>query len=334
MIENVWFSIIGVAVQSKMDHLTYKKPRICILGCGNIGALHAKNLQWRVTLYFCSRSRVSAYKFNTKFHGHGIFDDLNAVLESDVDAVVIASPPEHHKEQVIALLEAGKAVLVEKPMCISLEEIAEIEAALERVETPLLMIAENYYYKPSLAQIKHMVQGDIGEMRSVSVKKLTTQQAQGWKSAHGALLEGGIHFIALLSDLFDAVPEQVEAIFPGYSGSTPERESVVRMVYPSGAIGELHYSWQTPSLTKGIFQHSYIEGSHGRIIFESNGIYIRKPQKGFRILWPGLKDLMGYRAMTDDFLSCLQNRSRQPYSDFARAKRDLHIVFDAYACGV
>ena len=316
-----------------MDHLTYKKPRICILGCGNIGALHTKNLQWRATLYFCSRSRVSAYKFNTKFRGHGIFDDLNAVLESDVDAVVIASPPEYHKDQIIALLEAGKAVLVEKPMCISPEEIVEIETVLERGENPLLMIAENYYYKPSLSYIKHMVtQGNIGEMRSVSVKKLTTQQAQGWKSAHGALLEGGIHFIALISDLFDAAPEQIEAIFPGSSSSTPERESVVRMVYPTSAIAELHYSWQTPSLTKGVFQHSYIEGTHGRIVFESNGIYIRKPQKGFRILWPGLKDLMGYRAMMADFLSCLQNRSRQPYSDFARAKRDLQIVFDAYAC--
>ena len=116
-----------------------------------------------------------------------------------MDAVVIASPPEHHKDQIIALLQAGKAVLVEKPMCISPEEIVEIETALERDETPLLMIAENYYYKPSLSYIKHMIaQSDIGDMRSVSVKKLTTQQAQGWKSAHGALLEGGIHFIALI----------------------------------------------------------------------------------------------------------------------------------------
>ncbi len=312
-----------------MNDLTHKRPRICILGCGHIGAVHAKNLRWRAALYFCSRSRVSAYRFNLRFKGRGVFDDLNAIAESDVDAVVIASPPAHHKDQVIALLEAGKAVLVEKPMCVSPEEVAEVEAVLERGESPLLMVAENYYYKPSLARIKRMVaRGDIGEMRRVGVKKLTTQIARGWKSAYGALLEGGIHFIALISDLFDDEPEQVEAIFPGYSGQGPERESVVRMIYASGGSGELHYSWQTRSMTKGVFQHSYVEGTRGRIVFESNGMYIRTG--GFQIVLPGLKDLMGYRAMMADFLSCLQNRTRRPHSDFARAKRELQIVFDAY----
>jgi len=173
---------------------------------------------------------------------------------------------------------------------------------------------------------------DIGDVRSVFVKKLTVQKALGWKSAHGALLEGGVHFIAFIADLFDAKPDSVEAIFPRYEGNGPERESLVRMVFEPGAVAELHYSWQTPSLTKGVFQHSYIEGELGRICFESNGIYIQEPKKGLKLTWPGLRDLMGYEKMTEDFLSCLRNRSRQPYSSFERAKRDLKIIFDAYAC--
>jgi hypothetical protein len=104
-----------------------------------------------------------------------------------------------------------------------------------------------------------------------------------------------------------------------------ERHSVVRMVYADGVVAELQYSWQTPSITKGIFQHSYLEGDEGRITFESNGLYILP-----RLVFPGLKDLMGYEAMTADFMACLRNRSLQPYSDFVRAKRDLGIVFDAY----
>lgn len=314
-----------------VNDLTFKRPRVCILGCGGIGGLHAKNLQWKTDLYFCSRSRLSAYKFNTKFKGRGLIEDFEALVESDVDAVVVASPPEYHKDQVIALLEAGKAVLVEKPLCISPEEVAAIEAVVARVEKPLLMVAENYYYKPSLIRLKDMIsKSEIGEVQSLFVKKLTTQKALGWKSAHGALLEGGIHFVAFVADLFDAKPDPVEAIFPNYARG-PERESLVRMVFEPNVVAELYYSWQTPSVTKGVFQHSYIEGDQGRIVFESNGIYIRKPQ-GVGVVWPGLRDLMGYGAMTDDFLSCLRNRDRQPYSGFARAKRDLQIVFDAYAC--
>ena len=286
-------------------------------------------LQGLAALYFCSRSRSSAAKFQAGFRGRGVFGDLHAVLESDVDSVVVASPPDQHKDQVVALLAAGKAVLVEKPMCVSPAELAEIEAALERVESPLLMVAENYYYKPSLARLKHMIaRGDIGEMRSVFVKKLTTQRAEGWRRTHGALLEGGIHFIALISDLFDAAPEEVEAVFPGHSRRGAERESVLRMVYDDGACGELHYSWQTRSWAKGVFQHSHIEGTRGRLVFESNGLYIYR--RGFRIALPGLKDLMGYRTMTDDFMACLHNRTREPHSNFARAKRDLEIAFEAY----
>ncbi len=45
---------------------------------------------------------------------------------------------------------------------------------------------------------------------------------------------------------------------------------------------------------------------------------------------PGVRDLMGYGAMTKDFLTCVQDRTQKPYSNFDRAKRDLDIVFQAY----
>ncbi len=72
------------------------------------------------------------------------------LVDSNIDGVIICSPPEFHKDQIIKSLEAGKAVLVEKPMCISEEEISEIEEVFRKQKNPFLMVAENYYYKPSL----------------------------------------------------------------------------------------------------------------------------------------------------------------------------------------
>ncbi|MBT3605073.1 MAG: Gfo/Idh/MocA family oxidoreductase [Candidatus Latescibacteria bacterium] len=306
------------------------KPKICLVGCGQIGALHARNLAGKTDLLFHSRSWQSARVFQKKFLGRGIIADFEVVLESDVDAVVIATPPEYHADQIIAALQAGKAVLVEKPLCISAAEVARIENVLTQVENPLLMVAENYYYKPSLTYIKDLISaGRLGDLQSVFVKKLTTQTAEGWKSAHGALLEGGIHFVALIADLFDTSPVDVEAVFPGHREGEAERHSVTRLTFASQATAELHYSWDTPSLTKGVFQHSKIEGSGGTVIFESNGIYARH-SGALLPAFPGLKDLMGYGAMTQDFLNCLQDRALQPYSNFERAKRDLDIVFRAY----
>ena len=250
---------------------------IAIIGCGNIGRLHSKNLSRYSNLYFHSRSRTSAERFDREFGGQGVYDCFDDVLNSPkIDALVICSPPGFHKEQIIRALQAGKSVLVEKPMCISETELEEIECALERTAvSAFLMIAENYYYKPSLKNIKCLLQEKyIGDIQAVQVNKSFKQPAAGWKSQYGALLEGGIHFIALISDLFDDLPARIDVHFPGIKAGDVERHSVTKLTYSDGVSARLTYSWNTPSLTKGIFQRSSIVGDHGCIWFESNGIYV------------------------------------------------------------
>jgi predicted dehydrogenase len=368
--------------------------RIGLLGCGAIGRLHARNFAPHVELVFCSRRRESAQEFRKEFGGVGVverYEDLLAMEE--VAAVVIATPPEAHTAQVVQALKAGKAVMVEKPMCASQVEVDEIGAALAAKPDAVLMVAENYYYKPSLTLMKEVIEWDgIGAVQRISVKKLTQQNAKGWKSAYGALLEGGIHFIALMADLADTAlaaaargsiaavdgpvdsgaaggsadaknaeredgepsgdtggeaggntidteaitakpcaPSEIAAEFPTLKrGEREERQSKVQLRW-DGIAGSLHYAWDTASLLKGVFQHSIIEGDRGRILFESNGIYIHIRGGGRRgLTFPGVRDLMGYGKMTRDFLACLEEPGRKPYSNFERANRDLRIVFEAY----
>ncbi len=307
---------------------------IGLVGCGRIGRLHARNLKGRAHLYFCSRSRPSAEGFQREFGGSGVvgaFEDLLALPQ--LDAVVLASPPQFHAQQVIAALQADKAVLAEKPLCLSAEEVDAIARVLPG--RPLLMVAENYYYKPSLALCRELIgAGAIGQLRSVAVKKCFRQEAAGWKNQYGALLEGGIHFVALINALFDAAPLSVAAEFPDCQPGQPERHSLTHLTYPGEARATLHYAWNQPSLTKGLFQHSQIRGTGGRIFFESNGLYAwLSAGNRNKLYFPGFGDLMGYRAMTEDFLACLEDKTRQPVSDFARARRDLEVVFRAYGEG-
>ena len=324
--------------------------RIGLLGCGAIGQVHARNLAPHAKLVFSSRRRASAEEFHKRYGGVGACEGLDELLKADVEAVVIATPPELHREQVVRVLAAGKSVLVEKPMCVAPEEVEAIGSQLERQSEGFLMVAENYYYKPSLALMKEVIAWDgIGTVQRIAAKKLTRQSDEGWKRAHGALLEGGIHFIALVADLADTAlaaasggptdgdeaqvraPQEVEAEFPTMKGSGPERQSKVRLRWGGGIEAVLHYAWDHPSLFKGVLQHSTIQGDRGRILFESNGIYVRIKGSGRRgLTFPGFGDLMGYGAMTRDFLTCLEDKGRKPYSDFARARRDLGIAFKAY----
>lgn len=305
--------------------------KVCLVGCGTIGRLHAKNLVGRVELSFHSRTQTRAEALSRQCGGGQVFAAYAEVLDSAVDAVLICSPPDVHCSQVVAALAAGKAVLVEKPLCATEGDLAAIEVAAAAHPDALLMIAENYYYKPLLKLLKWIIQqGFIGQVRQAAIGKCFTQQTAGWKSSYGALLEGGIHFVALGADLFAAAPKQVTAEFPGHRAGEPERNSVVRLEYASGAELVLRYAWNAFSLTKGIFQHARIWGTEGEVIFECNGLYVCLRGRRKRLYLPGVRDLMGYKGMTQDFLQCLQEPGRKPYSDLARAKRDLGIVFSAY----
>jgi len=324
--------------------------RIALCGCGSIGRLHAGNLAGRADLFYHSRTAVSAQALQAR-HGGAVASDFDEVLGSDARAVVIATPPELHCSQAVAALEAGKSVLVEKPLCGTPDEIERIAAALEASTGAFLMVAENYYYKPSLTALRRALTGGrIGVPQSLALRKLVRQEATGWKSQWGALLEGGIHFVALGAELADVAaqaqtsamqtpvasaltsPTRVEAVFPGRRAGAPERHARLSMVYDSGLSVDLHYAWDTPALLRGVFQHCRLVGDEGTITFESNGLYlVQRGGRGPRLVLPGVADMMGYRAMTDDFLSCLAEPGRQPYSNLARARRDLGIVHAAYA---
>jgi predicted dehydrogenase len=304
-------------------------PAICIIGCGSIGAAHANRLKGKAKLFFHSRRVESAERLNAQFGGDGVVDVFDGVLENQIDGVVIATPPEVHAVQTISALEASKAVFVEKPMCLNREEIRLIEDA---IVGRTLLVGENYYYKPSLNLIKSWIDaGEIGELKRARIRKCMTQVTTDWRSGCGSLLEGGIHFIALMHGLFGEVTEVDEARFSTRKGADPERHANLKLSYGDWTA-ELEYGWDTPSVTKGVFQHSWIEGESGRILFESNGIYARLSGRRSAFHFPNLSDMMGYGAMFDDFLGCIQT-GREPVSSFQRAASDLETVFQAYELG-
>ncbi len=311
---------------------------VCLVGCGKIGDLHAKNLKGKVRLSFYSRTLQKAEEFKNKFNGVKVFSSYEQIIKDNgIDALILATPPKVHFQQTIWALKENKSVLVEKPLCVNMEEMHKIKKELPLKNGSFLMVAENYYYKPSLKKIKKiMSSGNLGKLKKMIVRKEMTQESNDWRKEYGSLLEGGIHFIALISDIFSREPLKIHAKFTGLK-SNPERflhvdrSCILEMEYSKDQYAKLIYSWETPSKTHGVFQHSILEFEKGKIIFESNGIYIVVKQNLFpKIYFPNLLDITGHKAMIYDFLKCMQEPERKPYSNFERAFRDLKIVFRSY----
>src|SRR6202030_1485283 len=90
-----------------------------------------------------------------KFGGR-VFSDLHDLLADPlVDAVHVLTPTQHHVSTALASLNAGKHVLIEKPVAESKEDIARLQAAAQQSGC-VCMPAHNYIYVPSLQRAKRL----------------------------------------------------------------------------------------------------------------------------------------------------------------------------------
>lgn len=145
---------------------------IAVIGAGRIGAVHAAS----VTAHPGARLAAVADPFGdgaaalAAAHGARSTTRVEDVLaDPDVDAVIIGSPTPLHVEQIIAAVDAGKAVLCEKPVDLSLERVDACLAAVAGQEHRV-MIGFNRRFDPSIAQIHARVRaGEVGPVEQLTV---------------------------------------------------------------------------------------------------------------------------------------------------------------------
>lgn len=313
--------------------------RLCILGCGAIARLHsrvARTLGSQVRLSFASRSPERAESYRRRFGGVGAFGSYEAACASpEVDAVLICTPHAFHVEHARLAASGGKALLIEKPVARSLEEISAIEACVEEAGV-VAMVAENYRFKPLRRVLRdHLESGDIGEPLFIEINKTGTSRAQGWRMdagmmGGGALLEGGVHWVNLMMEIGGHARRVIGAA-PHVSAAlrAPVEDNMQVLIhFTGGAVGRLLHSWNTRNRTFGL-QVSKIYGTEGNIFFESNGLWVVVAGRRRRVRIPGLLDLMGYRAMLREFLSAV-GENRETAMPLSVARRDLEMVMAAY----
>ncbi|WP_036297429.1 Gfo/Idh/MocA family protein, partial [Microbacterium sp. C448] len=141
-----------------------------ILATGSIARTFTKDLHvaGREIVAVGSRSDVSARAFAEEFgipHAHGSYEALLA--DPDVDIIYVATPHPAHAENALAIIAAGKHVLVEKPFTLNATEAAAVrDAAAAR--GVLVLEAMWTRYLPHMVRIRELIaDGAIGEVRAV-----------------------------------------------------------------------------------------------------------------------------------------------------------------------
>jgi len=201
------------------------QPRICLLGAGNFAvrtllpALATAGVRPEVVV---SRQGASALYAGKKFGAVRVGADPDvAWSDPGLDTVFIATRHHLHGEQALAALKAGKHVWVEKPLCLHLEGLAQIESAYPAPRTqhparPVLMIGFNRRFAPMAVALKRALQkrGDSMEIRiTVNAGRLDADHwALDREVGGGRMVGEGCHFIDLARFLVGSPTESVRCL--------------------------------------------------------------------------------------------------------------------------
>jgi len=170
--------------------------------------------------------------------------DYREFLENkDIDAVVIATPAAIHGRLVREFLEAGKHVLVEKPLALTGEEGGQL-AALAEQRGLALMVGHTFLYNAAVRRMKQYVDdGDLGDVLYIYSQRLNLGRV---RNDVNALWNFAPHDVSILVYLLDQSPSEVSA--RGFAYLQPGVEDVVFMtlVFPNGASANVHISWLDP----------------------------------------------------------------------------------------
>lgn len=278
--------------QATNQRVWMKNIGIGIIGAGAVSDYHhvpAIELDSRATVVaVCdpndSLRTEKAKKWNA---AHAMADYREICSHPDVDAVIIATPNDTHKDIAIAAAQGGKHIMCEKPLGLSAGEVAEMVAAATE-NNVIHMTAFTYRFAPSMRYMKELVStGALGEPRHFRSQRFLDlpETSWGWrqykeKAGAGDLFDMTIHRIDFAMDLLgplDSICGSVARFAPRTetkSGekcepSTVDDWSALIGHFKSGAVGV----WEGTTLAKGYglngFGHEWAEinGSEGSAVY-------------------------------------------------------------------
>jgi predicted dehydrogenase len=164
--------------------------------------------------------------------------------DPDIEAVVIATPARTHYALAREALEAGKHVLVEKPLAMGSRQ-AEALIALADERRRVLMVGHIFEYHPAVRKIKSLIdEGELGQVYYIYSTRVNLGRVQ---SDINALWSIAPHDISILIYLLGTMPQSVSARGGTFLNGMVEDVVFLVLSFPDGMLGHVHASWLDPS---------------------------------------------------------------------------------------
>jgi len=170
-------------------------------------------------------------------------DSASLFADAGTDAVVITTRHDSHAGFVLQAIESGKHVFVEKPLCLTMDEADQIEAALAAAPKPItLMVGFNRRFAPQVQRMHALLRGASGPKSFVMTVNAGAIPADHWtqdaEQGGGRIVGEGCHFIDLLRFLAGA---PIESFSRETMASRTADTTSFSMRFADGSIGTVHY---------------------------------------------------------------------------------------------
>lgn len=305
---------------------------IAIIGCGHWGPNYIRNflhLKGVGRIFCCDSKQEALKKIKSTYHDVEVLTDYKEVIKNkDIEAVVVATPSSTHFFIAKEAIQAGKNVLVEKPLALKYEECKQLEE-LSKKTGKVLMVAHTFIYNPAVAKIKEFIDkkmlGDIYYVHS------TRTHLGLIREDVNAVWDLAPHDVSIILYFLNKMPQTVSAVGGAFLKKTREDVAFVNLKFADGVVGNIHISWADSNKVRQV----EVIGSKARAVFNDldnlekvklyeKGISTDKPYDDFGefqyllrdgdILSPKIDLTEPVKILCQHFLDCI-NDNKRPITD-------------------
>lgn len=321
-----------------------KDIKVGVIGCGYWGPNLIRNFNENYHTdirYACDLNHERIDRVKLRYPHINITTKYKELLrDEDILAVAIATPVFTHYKLVKESLEAGKHVLVEKPLTSTVREAEKI-VNLASKKGLVLLVDHTFIYTNAIRRIKEFITaGELGEMYYFDSIRVNLGLFQ---KDINVILDLAPHDLSIMDFIISEKPLYVVATGASHTESKIEDVAYVTIRFKGNLIAHLHVNWMSPVKIRRII----IGGSKKMVVFDDldpdekvkiydKGIILPKPDK--RAVYkslvqyrvgdmhaPAIENIEALKVVIEHFVDCIKN-NKKPITDGEAGLRVIRIL--------
>lgn len=226
---------------------TPRQGAVAVAGAGNYASrvlVPAFKAAGAEIALLVSNGAPAAVRVASRFGIAEVSTDRARLTAEEIGTVVVATRHDSHADLVVSALTAGKNVFVEKPLCLTLDELERVEAA-HAAGNGVLTVGFNRRRAPMVVRLKEALDQVTAPKAMMMIVNAGAIPNDHWTqddlAGGGRIVGEACHFIDLMRHLAGAPISAVDVMRIGEEGDRPDDKAAISLKFADGSIGTIHY---------------------------------------------------------------------------------------------